>query len=577
MSTRRQRRASQHHAASPRTPRTSHTPHDDYTPTADEVRALRAMSPDALHSLTSDLTQRLEFASRFAYYRDGMSFGGKRDMYRVLGYPRVLRPAHYRDRYYRGGITARIVEAYPRATWYGGADITETDDASPDAADATARDTAADPTDFEIAFKSLVKNLNLWSELMRADILKGLGQYAVIIIGAPGDMSTELPRLRSVDDILYIRSLPEDFARILSINKDTSSPRFGQPEFYQCWLGTPNSYQVTDSAGNLGSMPPQRVHWSRIIHLAEGCLLDNVYGKPTLRPIWNLLDDLDKIVGGGAEAAWKRMDPGMQIDIDPSIRMTPDEEDRLDEKLEAFQDGESRTLQTKGTKINMLAAQVSQFAANQDAIVHLLSASTGLPHRILTGSERGEQSSMQDRDNWSDRVSERRREYGVPTLRCVIDRLQTYGALPEVEEYDVSWPDVEELNEAEKATIAFTISQANAQQAASGGTPVMSGDEIRDEVYGKGPLEIDEEVDDDESAPIALPITADPNAIDPTSQVDPSLVVGVPVPPVLSPQTKPAKTKTKPKPKQSARLLARILPSRVARVLRAIADLSEAA
>ena len=46
------------------------------------------------------------------------------------------------------------------------------------------------------------------------------------------------------------------------------------------------------------------VHASRVIHVAEDILDDEVYGIPRLEPLYNYLDDLLKVVGGSAEMFW---------------------------------------------------------------------------------------------------------------------------------------------------------------------------------------------------------------------------------------------------------------------------------
>lgn len=445
-------------------------------------------SPTELKSLVSDLLQsRLEFASRIDYMRDGVSFSGKRDIYVTFGYKRRLTTRDYRSRYYRNGLAARIVEAYPLATWGEGPTIKETTEETPDAEDTSV---APEPTDFEAKISNLATRLDVWAEFTRADILMGLGEYSVILIGAPGLLNTPLPRLSSPDSILYLRSLPEDMAKIHTYNTDETDSRFGQPETYLVTLGVQGAAQAKTTT--------TIVHWTRILHLCEGSLLDKLHGNPRLRRTWNLLDDLDKIVGGGAEAAFKRADPGMQFDIDPSVKLTPQDEAKLNEVFERFVDGDSRTIQTKGSKINLLQSQVANFSANQDAIIHLIAAAEGLPHRILVGSERGELSSKQDRDNWSDRVSSRRTKFNVPSVRCFFDRMQEYGALPTVEAYDVSWPEVEDLSTQDKAAITVQFSQANAFQAQSGGKPVFTGDEIRQIVNGLGPIDMDDVYEDDD-------------------------------------------------------------------------------
>jgi SPP1 gp7 family putative phage head morphogenesis protein len=323
---------------------------------------------------------------------------------------------------------------------------------------------------------------------MRADILSGLGRYSVLLIGADGEPGDELPRISGPDGVLYLAPLPEERAKIASSVSDATDPRFGLPEFYNLTLSDERSLKF---------------HWSRVIHVAEGLLDDDVFGKPRLRSCWNYLDDLAKIVGGGAEAAWKRMDPGLQLDLDPEVEMEADEESALADEVDEYLHGMRRVMRTRGVKMNVLAAQVTAFDSNANSLLKLISATTGIPHRILTGSERGELASSQDRGNWSDRIAERRREFGVPLVMALVDRLTSVGALPEPAEYEVIWPDAEELSESEKATVAGALASANQAQKASEGTVIVTADEIREGVLGLGPLEdvTDDGDDEDDRLP----------------------------------------------------------------------------
>lgn len=389
-----------------------------------------------------------------------------RSMNEALGYSPVLTYADYRARYERGGIAERIVEAYPRATWGGEIYFQENPDPN-------------DYTLFEQAADDLFDRLGAWNKLRRADVLAGLGDYSVILIGArtPGSLETPLTKVSGPDAILYLSPGPQVGAKIESVEMDKNSDRFGLPLFYSVNIGTAQNAEFT------------KVHWTRVIHVAEGSLENDLFGKPRLRAVWNRLDDLDKILGGGAEAAWKRMDPGLQVDIDPEIELTPEEEDRLDAELDEYHHGARRHLRTRGGKISPLAANVAAFASNATAIMEQISGTSGIPRRILIGSERGELSSLQDRDNWSDRVTERRREFAAPLILSILQRFIDIGALPQpAGKVSVVWPEIEELNSAQKATVAGALANANQAQFNSDGRIIIEPDEIRARVFGMSPL-----------------------------------------------------------------------------------------
>lgn len=413
--------------------------------------------------VASALVDRQNFARRY-----GLSFkstatataGFDRDLAFALGYPDKLDCRDYRSAYERGGIAKRIVEAYPRATWVSGIALIEDEDPETE-------------TEFERAAAELFERLELWAKLQRADILAGLGDYSVLLLGAPGETTEELPSLRG-EGLLYARPLGEGGAKIIETVREITDPRYGLPE----------QYQIAKS----------KVHWTRVLHIAENCLDDEVRGEPRLRAVWNLFLDLLKVTGGGAEAAWRRADPGMQVDIPwvlkdgTPVKIDSGSFSELQDQVDEYINNVRRVLFTRGVDINELTGQAQSFGGNAEALIDQISGTAGIPKRILLGSERGELASSQDQQNWSDRVTERRTEFAVPLIRQLITRLVEHGALPKPSGYDVVWPEIEELDETGKAEVAGKIATANQAQATAGGQPVMTADEIRDRVFGLGPL-----------------------------------------------------------------------------------------
>lgn len=428
------------------------------------------MSDVGQFRVLSDLVARSRFASKV-----GATFGGLRDMECALGYQERLQYEDYLHRYRRGGIAKRLVEAFPDATWQGGPSLVE--DPAPDV-----------DTEFELAFTDLVDRLNIWSRFRRADILAGIGEYSVLLIGVEGNekLSEEMPELNGPDSILFLQPIPQDRAEIDSYVTDPSDERFGRPEFYQLTLGSSQSSVGSKSKQTLKS---ERVHWSRVIHFAEGFVEDDVFGTPRLRPLWNYLDDITKVVGGGSEAAWKRAQPWLQLDMDPEVEMDDADEEAMDDEVDEVLHGLRTVFRTRGVKANLLAAAVSGFQGNLDALMKLVSSTSRIPLRLLTGSERGELASTEDRNSWSENVSTRRASSGTDWVRDFTDRLVERGGLPEPESFDVVWPEIDELNEKEKADVISVMATANKAQFESEGRLIMLAEEMRDKILGLAPME----------------------------------------------------------------------------------------
>lgn len=240
------------------------------------------------------------------------------------------------------------------------------------------------------------------------------------------------------------------------------------------------------------------------MHIAENLLDNETSGLPTLERVFNLLIDLQKITGGGAEAFWLRANQGMQLDVDKDAKLDPDELTKLASQAEEYKHQITRMLRTKGVDVKTLGSDVANFSNQADAVLTQIAGSKGIPKRILTGSEMGELASSQDRDNWNDQVNGRQKFHAGPYIvRPLVDRLIAYGYLPTPKKsYAVRWPHVQALTAAERSAGAKSWADTNRAQ----GETVFTPDEIRDKWEALPPL------DASQRKPIsqtALPVAAE--------------------------------------------------------------------
>jgi hypothetical protein len=432
-----------------------------------------------LQTLESALISRSALAGAL-----GRMFGGKRDFYEALGYVNSIDIKQYRQRYKRNSIAGRAVDAFPSATWRGtGGELVENED--PETI-----------TPFEAAWMTFADRLHVWSILKRADILAGLGRFSVVLIGAPGELQTPLTKI-SIDRISFLTTYSEEDVNIKTWENDVNNPRFGFPLLYTFKRLTGETREIA-----------RDVHWSRVIHIADGLLDDNVYGQPRLERIWNDLDNLEKVVGGGSEAFWLRANQGQIFNIDKDLKPSPEEKEDMKEQVDEFVHGMRRMLRTRGMEVSTLGSDVADFANPADCILGLISAGTSIPKRILLGSERGELASTQDRENWTERVQDRRDDFAGPlVVRQLVNRLIEFGALPKPESYEVFWPAVNDLTDEQKLDVAIKYAEVNAKA----GEVVVTANEIRDLAFGMEPLdpeeleeEDSEEIDEDEDEDLQI-------------------------------------------------------------------------
>lgn len=440
--------------------------------------------------------------SRARFMRGGKTFDGKRDVDEALGYQSTLAPSDYRLRYERNEMAGCIVDCFPIACWRGGGELVEDDD--PEVV-----------TTFEEQFFELADRLEIWPRLMRSDILAGLGRYAILVIGDGQPLDKELRQMRRPEDVLFLSVYAEEHAEVSELVTDVKDPRYGRVKFYTCSNVLPEL-----SNGAKASGTSVKVHYSRVVHIADGLLDDDVYGQPRLRRVWNRLDDLVKVVGGGSEAFWQRSQQGLQLDLDKEIQLDEDGKTALQDEVDEYLHGLRRVMRTQGVKVNTLGSDVANFQPQVDSILTLIAGGTRIPKRILTGSEQGELASSQDKTNWDERVQDRRENFcGPGIVRQLVDRLIDHGALTEPKDgYVVRWPEIENMDEMARANIALRYAQANKQNADSGLDPIITTNEIRDSVLDLGPIDPEELP---EPVPVPAPL-ADPAAADPAAEDDPA-------------------------------------------------------
>ncbi len=458
----------------------------------------------SLKSYVSDIMSNMWMRMRSLAYH-GLTHDGRRDLYHSAGYPRVLTVGHYRAEFERGGIAERLIDIFPRAVWASGP-ISVFENEDPDII-----------TAFEAQFEELVTRLNLWEKMRRAHTLAAQGHYSAILIGVAKDkdlskpLTRVLPGTTSSARVIYIKPFAEDRAQVDTLVEDASDPRYGQPLTYRIKLGGKADIEQDGYVSRISTSTATKevvVHWTRIVHFAQGLLEDDIHGIPFLRSIFNYLIDLQKIVSAGGEGAWNRADPGIQFDLDPEFPFSidggkdgnPTFEDvtkDLRVQIRERQDGLRKDLMTSGVKMKELQTPVQNFGANADSVVGLICATKRIPQRLFKGSEEGKLASEKDRSNWNDNVGMEMSTVGATHIRLLIDRLVEHGYLIRPKEYEMAWPIVRDLTELEKAALAEALSRANVNQFKAGGGLIHDANEIRDKIGdGPRPEELEEDFED---------------------------------------------------------------------------------
>jgi len=389
-----------------------------------------------------------------------------RDIDGECGYPQSISTQDYINMYERGDVASRIVDIEPAECWKEYPEIYETEEER--------------ETEFEVALDKVVSETNLYSYLTRIDKASGIGRFGVLFLGfddgkewdqpAPGFSEERQLDERGNAKILFYRVLDESGVTIAAYENDQTNRRYGQPTYYTLNF----SEHINSSSANGDAIPAYKsvkVHWSRVIHIADNLITSEIYGMPRMQNVFNRLMDLRKILGGSAEMFWKGGFPGLSFEVDPEVgEFTEDEKIALKNEAKQYSEGLQRYLTTVGVSVKPLNIQIANPDSHIDAVLKIIALTKGIPQRLLTGSEQGSLASSQDADTWAERVALRRNMYVTPSIiRPTIDRLIQVGALPVPPMgYSVKWTPLAVLGEEAKAKVGKDLTEALARYSTAG-------------------------------------------------------------------------------------------------------------
>ena len=410
----------------------------------------------------------------------------RRDYDKECGYPETtsIISRDYKKIYERDPIAARVNDCLPDECWKIQPTVYEDENTET-------------TTEFEEAWDNLGRTLRggsfyqdeagspIWEYLSRVDKLSGIGSFGILMLGlndlkpgetlekpvegyldwmpglkeseaqdmfgteaeyekpltSPQEESTQ--RAKGEVKLLFIRVFDESLVDIATYDSNVNSPRYGQPKMYDLTFINPDD----QSKGGVGlPLSTQRVHWTRVIHVADNLSASEVFGDPRMRTVWNRLIDLTKLYGGSAEMYWKGAFPGISLNIDP--KMGGDiqvDTDGIRDAMWKYTNSLQRWFALAGVSATSLSPQVVDPTQQINVQVEAICVDLAIPKRIFMGSERGELASSQDAGSWNDRLMGRCKGYLTPRLIVpFVDRLIFIGILPTPKGYSVSWPNVGE-------------------------------------------------------------------------------------------------------------------------------------
>ena len=401
----------------------------------------------------------------------GSQYDGERQLYDALGYTKTLKIQHYVAKYERGpGIARGIVDKPVHDCWGDVPEVLEADETEGE-------------TDFEKEARRFLngdytrvkpsvrfRNAHRWARLLEFSlILIGVSDENVTG-GEPNSLENEVATdsIDSLDDIDYLavydqRRISWDETDFVD---DPTDARYNLPEKY--------SIDVGRDDGNI------KVHHSRIIHTVEGPDSDELRSDPIYKPIFNRLEDLQKLLGGSAEMFWRAAYPGLVLtpptDADGVPMRFDDDGESVAHQIAKYRQNLDRMMRVTGN-LEKLETDVAEPDKHVAVQIEDISAHVDIPMSMIRGNETGERATTEDKQMYAEFIARLQREYCVEqVLEKIFDRFLDWGVMTPTESgdenrnsYEIEFPTFEEPSEKEMAETAEIW--ARAFNTISGGEP----------------------------------------------------------------------------------------------------------
>lgn len=423
-----------------------------------------ARPPKPTNTLIANLTRNL-LVSRLKYLNSLMD-GPGRNLDKDCGYPENPTIQLYRQYYDREGLATRVVGVYPDECWCIYPFLYE-----------SSKESITTP--FEQAWKDLNDRIDVWSYLHRVDKLSGIGSFGIILIGVNDGKTLDQP-IANLDEngepaaqdqlkLLFLRVFSEDLVDVHSVQASTASPRYGLPLFYNIQFGQP-------VANGKAETQTVKVHWSRVIHVADNLESSEVYGVPRMQQCLNRLFDLRKTLGGSAEMLWRGGFPGYFFEALPEVT----DESELDfesvkEQFQSYVNGLQRYMALQGMTAKSLAPQVANPVPQFEIQIQALCATIGVPVPVFLGQMEGHMAGQSNTGMWNRRLGKRQRDHVNPRLiRPLVDRFIAFRILPKPKQYVIDWRDLNSVTDKDRADISLKKAQAILQYVTSGAESLMA-------------------------------------------------------------------------------------------------------
>ncbi len=420
--------------------------------------------------------------SRAAIARSMNAGKGEEDVDEECGYPDDIDFKMYKRMFLREGVAKRVVTFAPTESWSVTPWVYETEKVDKKAT-----------TPFELDWVRLEKKFNITGKLKRLDIVSRIGRYGVMLIGIndgrsltrridglgedglPRAVRNPIPR-----DLLYLMPFDEGEAVIDRFQEDKTSPRYGQPLYYNITFNNPQNLSGTKGIQEL-------VHWSRCLHVADNCTSSDIFGMPAQEACYNYILNLRKVLGGGAEMFWKGGFPGLVAQSVPGLEVDMDIPS-IEANFEKYMKKLRRYLAVENMEVKSLESNIASPKEHIAAQIMAICIAIEQPQRMFMGSEEARMASIMDSEVNNKRVHGRQNVHCDPNmLRPLVQRFLDMRVLSPLakplrglenrlnlgSEFLTAWPDLYAISGKDKADMTGVLVKALSEYITSGAARIF--------------------------------------------------------------------------------------------------------
>ena len=193
-----------------------------------------------------------------------------------------------------------------------------------------------------------------------------------------------------------------------------------------------------------------------------------------MRGVRDALGDLLQGTARPGEAFWQLASRIWQANVDKDMDMSSKQVAAMGDDLEAIVHDLRRQFVGHGIKLDWLQGEVPKTEEALEMYKNIMGVGSGIPTRILFGSEQGQLASSQDERTYFGMVNERQEQHVEPNLlRVFIDKLVEVKVLPKPgkDGYNVLWPTLFELSETDIAAANLSRAQTAKELTPMGWDP----------------------------------------------------------------------------------------------------------